>query len=44
MYKFPIDLNTWFYDLSKEQLDSIYFTCDNQQDFNDYFGQSAPEF
>jgi hypothetical protein len=29
MHKFPIDFNKWFYNLSKEQLDQIYFTCEN---------------
>jgi hypothetical protein len=28
VYRFPIDLNKWFYNLSKEQLDQVYFTCD----------------
>jgi hypothetical protein len=26
--KMPIDFNKWFYHLSKEQLKSIYFTCE----------------
>ena len=32
-------MNTWFYNLSQEQLSSIYFTCDEQKLFNEYFGQ-----
>lgn len=38
VYRFPIDLNKWFYNLSKAQLDIIYFTCDNQDEFDLWFG------
>ena len=38
-YKFPIDLNKWFYNLSQEQCNSVFFTCENQEEFDDYFGQ-----
>jgi hypothetical protein len=38
-YRFPIDLNKWFYNLSKEQLDQIYFTCTEQEEFDEWFGQ-----
>jgi len=32
-------MNKWFYYLSQQQLDQIYFICDDQQEFDKWFGQ-----
>lgn len=37
--KMPIGMNKWFYHLSTEQLKPINFTCNNQAEFDEQFGQ-----
>jgi hypothetical protein len=38
----PIDRKKWYYHLSQEQLDSIYFVCEsNQDEFDACFGQDS---